>query len=167
MRHLRPSPRLLVAVTVVFGLADWASRVAGDSVVPGGPLDETAHLLTTLIVLWALGRRICDRFLVPALVASVAIDVDHVPGALGDDVLTRGTPRRSRRDVLLGVAIGLTIHFWRDMAESDTGVSLAWPVSDHRYVLSHTGYLLAMAVFVIVAAVRSRPPARRPACVES
>ena len=119
--------------------------------------------------------------------ASVAIDVDHVPGALGDDVLTRGTPRpythsvlsvlvvllaaalwRSRRDVLLGVAIGLTIHFWRDMAESDTGVSLAWPVSDiSGSVLSHTGYLLAMAVFVIVAAVRSRPPARRPACLES
>ena len=186
MRHLRPSPRLLVAVTVVFVLADWASRLAGDSVVPGGPLDETAHLLTTLIVLWALGRHICDRFLVPALVASVAIDVDHVPGALGDDVLTQGTPRpythsvlsvlvvllaaalwRSRRDVLLGVAIGLTIHFWRDMAESDTGVSLAWPVSDHRFVLSHTGYLLAMAVFVIVAAARSRPPAPRPACLES
>jgi inner membrane protein len=155
-------------------------------VVPGGPLDEVAHLLTTLIVLWALGSRVCDRFLLPALVASVAIDLDHVPRALGNDVLTHGTPRpythsaltvlvvllaaalwRTRRDVLLGIAIGLTIHFWRDMAESDAGVALAWPVSDHVFVLSHTGYLLAMAVFVIVAAARSRSPGRRPACLES
>ncbi|MGZ4178318.1 MAG: metal-dependent hydrolase [Solirubrobacteraceae bacterium] len=176
----------MAAAALILVLADWAYRLAGDSVVPGGPLDETAHLMTTLIVLWALGRRVCDRFLVPALLASVAIDADHVPGALGHDFLTHGTPRpythsllsivvvllaaalwRRRRDLLLGVALGLAIHFWRDMSESGAGVSLAWPVSDHSFMLSHTGYLVAMALFAAVAALSSRFPARRSACLGS
>lgn len=181
-----PSLRWVAAAALILLLADWAYRSVGDSVVPGGPLDELAHLMTTLIVLWALGRRACDRFLIPALVASVAIDADHVPAALGHHFLTRGTPRpythslltlavvllaaalwRSRRDVLLGVALGLTIHFWRDMSESGAGVSLAWPLSDHSFMLSHTGYLVAMAVFATVAVLSARFPARRSACLES
>jgi inner membrane protein len=185
---VRPSPSLrwLAAAALVLFLADWAYRQVGDSVIPGGPLDETAHLMTTLLVGWALGRRVRDRFLLPALVASVAIDADHVPGALGYDFLTRGTPRpythslltlaavlvvgvvwRSRRDLLLGAALGLAIHFWRDMSESGAGVSLAWPVSDHSFMLSHAGYLAAMAVFATVAVVSARFPARRSACLES
>ena len=154
--------------------------------VPGGPLDEVAHLMTTLIVVWALGRRVCERFLIPALVASVAIDADHIPGALGYDFFTQGIPRpythsllsivvvlvlaalwRSRRDLCLGVALGLAIHFWRDMSESGAGVSLAWPVSDHSFMLSHAGYLAAMAVFATIAALSARFPARRSACLES
>ena len=116
----------------------------------------------------------------------MAIDADHVPGALGYDFLTRGTPRpyshsllsivavlgaagiwRSRRDVLLGLALGLAIHFWRDMSESDAGVSLFWPVSNHSFMLSHAGYLTAMAVLATIAAVSVRSPARRSACLES
>jgi len=162
-------------------VADWAFRLAGDSFFPGGPLDEVAHLLTTLIVLWALGPRIWDRFAVPALVASVLIDLDHVPGQLGHEFLTRGTPRpythsllsiavvlvlaalwRSRRDVMLGVALGLAIHFWRDMSEADAGVALLWPFSDHSFMWSHAGYLLVMGLFAATAAVRSRRGAGPP-----
>jgi hypothetical protein len=180
VRALRLSPRSLLGATVALALADWAFRLAGDPVFPGGPLDETAHLLTTLIVLWALGRRACDRFLIPALVASVTIDLDHIPRELGTDFLTRGTSRpythsllsivivlvaaagwRSRREVLLGIAIGLAIHFWRDMSENGTGVALAWPVSRHEFVLSHTGYLIVMGVFVCLAALRCRSRVRR------
>jgi inner membrane protein len=180
VRILRLAPRSLLGATVALALVDWVYRLAGDSVVPGGPLDETAHLLTTLIVLWALGRRVCDRFLIPALVASVAIDLDHIPAELGTDFLTRGTSRpythsllsivivlvaaawwRSRREVLLGIAIGLAIHFWRDTSENGTGVALAWPVSTHEFVLSHTGYLIVMGVFVCMAAVSCRSQARR------
>jgi inner membrane protein len=169
------SPRAFVAAVVGLGLADWAFRLAGDSFFPGGPLDETAHLLTALIVLWALGRRACDRFLIPALVASVAIDLDHVPGQLGHYFLTRGTSRpythsllsvvvvlavsvlwRSRRDVMLGIAIGLAIHFWRDMAEGDAGVALLWPFSDHSFRLAHAVYLIVMALFAAGAATRCR-----------
>ena len=181
-RMPRPSPstRCVCAAVLALVLADYTYRLVGNSVLPGGPLDEVAHLMTTLIVVWALGRRISDRLLVPALVASVAIDADHVPGALGYDFLTRGTPRpythsllsiavvllaarlwRARRDMLLGVALGLAIHFWRDMSESDAGVSLAWPVSDHSFMLSHAGYLAAMALFAVLAALSSRSPAQR------
>jgi inner membrane protein len=162
---------------VALVLADWLYRLAGDSFFPGGPLDEIAHPLTTLIVLWALGPRICGRFLAPALVASVAVDLDHVPRELGHDFLTRGTQRpythsllsiavvlvvaalwRSRRDVMLGIAIGLAIHFWRDMSEADAGVALLWPFSDHSFTLSHTGYLIVMGLFAAAAAVRCRRP---------
>jgi inner membrane protein len=183
---LRLSARALAAAVVALVLSDWAYRQVGDSVFPGGPLDEIAHLLTTLIVLWALGPRVCERFVVPALVASVAIDLDHIPAELGQDFLTQGTPRpythsllsiavvlviaglwRSRRDVVLGIAIGLAIHFWRDMAEADAGVSLLWPASDHSFTLSNASYLIVMGLFATGAALRCRQHrfARRPASV--
>jgi inner membrane protein len=176
--RLRPSAHALAAAVLALVLADWAYRLAGDSFFPGGLLDEMAHLLTTLIVVWALGPRICDRFLVPALVASVAIDLDHVPGELGHDFLTRGTQRpythsllsivvvlalaalwRSRRGVVLGIAIGLAIHFWRDMSEADAGVALLWPFSDHSFTLPHASYLIVMGLFAAAAAVRCPRPA--------
>lgn len=178
MPRLRLSPRALAAAAATLVLADWAYHLAGDSFFPGGPLDEIAHLLTTLIVLWAVGPPICERFLVPALVASVVIDLDHVPGELGHDFLTRGTQRpythsllsivvvlavaalwRSRRDLVVGIAVGLAIHFWRDMSEADAGVALVWPVSDHSFTLSHASYLIAMGLFAAAAAVRCRRPA--------
>jgi membrane-bound metal-dependent hydrolase YbcI (DUF457 family) len=169
------SPFRLSLAAVGLLLADWGYRLIGDSFIPGGPLDETAHALTTLIVMWALGRRACERFLIPALVASVAIDLDHVPAQLGFDFLTRGTPRphthslltiavvllgasiwRSRRDVFLGMAIGLALHFWRDMAESNAGVSLLWPFSSHAFSTSHTGYLAVVGALALLDAFRCR-----------
>jgi inner membrane protein len=172
---LRLSARTLGAAVVGLVAADWAFRLAGDSVFPGGLLDEIAHVLTTLIVLWALGPWIWDRFALPALVASVAIDLDHVPGQLGDEFLTRGTSRpythslltiavvlvaaalwRSRRDVMLAIALGLAIHFSRDMSEADAGVALLWPFSDHSFTLWHAGYLIVMGLFAAAGAVRCR-----------
>src|SRR5689334_490840 len=74
---MRLSPmRLFVAAALLF-VADWGYRRVGASVVPGGLLDETAHLVTTVLVLWALGPTMCQRFMVPAMVASVVIDLDH------------------------------------------------------------------------------------------
>ena len=155
--------------------ADWGSSLAGATLAPGGPLDETAHVLTALLVLWSLGQRRCERFLVPALIASVAIDLDHVPGELGANWLTAGTPRpythsvltiaavlagavvwRRRRDVLLGVTLGLALHLWRDTSESGNGVSLFWPFSYRSVRLSHTGYLAVIGLVVAVNAYRVR-----------
>lgn len=140
---------------------------------PGGPLDETAHLLTTLLALWAIGPNPSRRFMASALVASVAIDLDHVPGELGADWLTAGTPRpythslltlaavlgaalawRRRRELLLGVALGLALHLWRDTSETGNGVSLLWPFSYSAVRLSHAGYLAVMGLVVAVAAYR-------------
>jgi hypothetical protein len=170
---LEPSWAGIALATPVLAAADWGKRLAGDSVIPGGPIDELAHLLTTLLIFWALGERTRRRFMVPALAASVAIDVDHVPDRLGIGWFTSGTPRpythslltivvvlgvamlwRPRRDLLLGVAIGLTIHFWRDMGEGGGGVALLWPFSDRAFHYPHGGYVAAMAIVLAITAAR-------------
>jgi membrane-bound metal-dependent hydrolase YbcI (DUF457 family) len=182
MRHARRSPAgALCLAAVAFVAADWGSRAVGGSLVPGGPLDEAAHLLTTLLVVWALGRHASDRLLVSALVASVAIDVDHIPGRLGADWLTAGTPRpythslttvavvvasalllRRHRVVLVGVAIGLASHLCRDVAESNAGVALLWPFSYRSFSVPHASYLALMAAVVGLAGYRARRvPVRR------
>jgi inner membrane protein len=167
------SPVALALTAVLLAGADWGTRLAGDTLIPGGPLDELAHLLTTLLFFWALGPRARERFLVPALIASVAIDLDHIPGRLGVGWLTAGTPRpythslltvavvlasalvvRRRRDLLLGIAIGLAIHLWRDMGEGESGVSLLWPTSDHSFQYPHGAYVAVMAVLVVIDAAR-------------
>ena len=167
------SPATLTLAAIVLAAADWGYSLAGDRFVPGGPLDETAHLMTTLLILWALGPRICKRFMVPALIASVAIDADHIPGQLGATWLIAGTPRpythslltiavvlaiaavwRRRRDLVLGIAIGLALHFFRDLAEGDAGVSLLWPVSYHSFQYPHGVYVAVMVVVVMIDAAR-------------
>lgn len=171
--NLPLSAMTLSIASLGLAAADWAYRRAGDSLWPGGPLDETAHLLTTLLVVWALGRRVGERFCVPALIASVAIDLDHVPGSLGANWITAGTPRpythsllailvillvallwQRRRDLLIGVALGIVIHFWRDLSESGSGVSLLWPFSYHSFSLPHAVYVAAMVAVVVAAGVR-------------
>jgi membrane-bound metal-dependent hydrolase YbcI (DUF457 family) len=171
--RLELAPGALGAAALGLAACDRGSQLAGDSFFPGGPLDELAHLSTTLLVIWALGRSGGTRFLVPALFASVLIDVDHVPGRLGFTWLTAGTPRpythslltiaalsvgallwRRRRDVLLGVALGIAIHFWRDLAEPGSGVALLWPFSYHSFSLPHAGYGIAMVAIVAVDAYR-------------
>ena len=166
--------RLCVAA-VALAAASWGSRRAGSSAVPGGPLDETAHLLTTLLIMWGLGPRACERFVAPALVASVAIDVDHIPDRLGAGWLTAGTPRpythslttiavvllaavgwRRQRDLMVGVAIGLALHFWRDLSESGSGVSLLWPCSYRAFSIPYGSYVIAMAAVVAFDAYRLR-----------
>lgn len=148
---------------------------------PGGPLDETAHVATTVLVLWALGPRVNPRIWVPAVIASVVIDADHIPGRLGASWLTAGTPRpythsvatvlavlvlsaagRRRRIVWLGVALGLSIHLFRDLAEPGSGVALLWPLSDHSFSLAHWLYLAAMASLAGVVVARVWTPAQAP-----
>ncbi len=182
MTKLRLTPRRLALAALVFGLADWGEARAGASFVPGGALDETAHLLTMLIVLWALPPRVRQRFGVPALAASVLIDLDHVPQYLGNRFLTEGTPRpyphslltlaivlllalawTRRRDLFLGIALGLVIHFWRDLSEAGSGVALLWPLTNRSFSLSQGSYLVVMAAVVAADAWRcgSRRTARR------
>jgi inner membrane protein len=175
------APRLVLA-TLGLALFDWGDELAGGSFLPGGPLDEIAHVLTTVLILWALGPRACQRFFLPAVIASVAIDLDHIPGELGAHWLTAGTPRpythsmltivlvlavapllRRHRDVVLGVALGLASHFFRDLAEPGSGVALLWPWSDHSFSLSHTVYLVIMANVVLTDALRLLA-ARRSRC---
>jgi inner membrane protein len=163
----------LVLAAGGLGLTDWAYRRVG-STVSGGALDETAHALTMLLVLWALGRRSYGPPMVPALVGSVAIDVDHIPRELGKCWLTAGTPRpythsllticvllivaglwRRRRMAIVAVALGVSVHFMRDLAESSAGVSLLWPWSNRPFTIPHSAYLAGVALLIAITAMRS------------
>lgn len=166
---------LLSIATVLFVIADGLDQQVS-SVWLAGPLDETAHALTALLFIWAAGG-VLDRIAVPILVASVAIDLDHLPGDFGARWLTAGDPRpyphcllaivmvlllawrvaRWRR-CLCGVAVGLAIHFWRDLAEPGTGVGLLWPASSASFSLPHPLYLTVMALVVLSASRASNEP---------
>lgn len=138
--------------------------------MPGGPLDEGAHLATGALILLALGRPLTDRFGRALLAASVLIDLDHIPGQLGVDWITSGTPRpythslltlgllaglaigwRRRRPEVLGALVGVAGHLYRDLAESGSGVSLLWSWSNHRFSLPHGAYLASMLMLAAVA----------------
>ena len=106
----------------------------------------------------------------PALIGSVAIDVDHIPQYLGYYFLTAGTPRpythslltiavllsiafalviRRHRLLFLGLALGVALHFFRDLAEGNgNGVALLWPFTDHAFSYPHSTYLALMACVV-------------------
>lgn len=174
------SPLAVLACGAVFLLADWADQRAGGSFFPGGLLDEPAHFLTALLLLQLLPARRRRRVALPALVASVAIDLDHVPQYLGYQFLTVGTPRpythslatlvallvlalaiRRHRTLFIGLALGLVLHFFRDLAEGNGGggVALFWPLSDHAYNYPHPTNAAVMAC--VTVAVLGRGIVRR------
>lgn len=177
-RLAHPRPRLVLTGAVAFLVDQTLYQLAGSPVGLQGPLDETAHLLTTLMLFWAIRRPAFDRLLLPALIASVAIDVDHVPGRLGYDWLTAGTSRpythslativvvlivasmsRTRRELFLGVAIGVGSHLWRDLAEpSGSGIAAVWPFANTTCTIPSAVYLCGMAGLGLVALFRSRQP---------
>lgn len=171
---------------MLLAAADVACQLSGGSLAVQGSLDELAHLLTMLFVLWAVGCRLDRPFAKAALLISVAIDLDHIPQYLGWYGLTQGTPRpyshslltilivllvaswcssRSLRaggarwprgsQICFGLAIGLGVHFCRDMAEPGSGVSLLWPVSYHSFSYPHWTYVVVMVLIGAVCVVRS------------
>src|SRR5215469_618688 len=75
-------PLLLAAVALAF---DAVYRRIRFRIWTTGPVDEVAHLSTAALGLLVLARFIDAprRFYVAALIASVAIDVDHIPLYLG------------------------------------------------------------------------------------
>ena len=133
-----------------------------------GALDEPAHLATTGLLLLGFfactGRRVPFGLAAVALIASVAIDIDHIPQFLGWHGLTEGTPRpythslmtlafvlvavavtrRSTRTLTLGIAIGIASHLFRDLA-TGPGVPLLWPASTATVRLSYLVYVAIMA----------------------
>ena len=73
------TPLQVLGCAAILYSADWGFQQSGGSFFPGGPLDETAHLLTALLLLQALPPRWRAKIAVPALIGSVAIDLDHIP----------------------------------------------------------------------------------------
>lgn len=150
-------PVLLAAVALVFGAAE--QRVQFD-LWGTGLLDEISHLATAALGLLVLSRLVDAprRFYVAALIASVAIDLDHIPeylGWLGDPaqrpvthslatvalVTAAAAASRRHRAVLAGAATGLMLHFARDIAEGPPGVRMLWPLQETAWTASYWWFL--------------------------
>ena len=66
------TPLQVLTCAALLYLADWAFQRSGSSFFPGGPLDETAHFLTALLLIQAIPAKHRLKIVVPALIASVA-----------------------------------------------------------------------------------------------
>lgn len=158
-------PVLLAGVALAFDAAD---RRVPFSILASGALDEVAHLVTGALGLLALSCLIDvpRRFYAAGLVASVAIDLDHIPLYLGVGnpyqrpvthslatvavVLAAAAASRRHRAVLAGVAAGLLIHFARDIAEGPPGVRMLWPLRDTAWTASARWFWVMIIVFTAV-----------------
>jgi inner membrane protein len=143
-----------------------------------GLLDEPAHLATAWLALAALTPRLPRRVWLAALVASVAVDVDHVPLYLTDGAfsVSGGRPPTHslflvaalaapalllRAHWLLGAAAGVLLHLVRDVA-TGPGVPLLWPASEVTVRVPYAPYAVVLLVLAVTAAARARPaPIRR------
>ncbi len=156
-------PLLLAAAALAF---DAAERRIPFGVWTTGPVDEVAHLCTAALGLLVLARFIDAprRFYVAALIASVAIDVDHIPlylGLLGNQAqrpvthslstvavfVAAAASSRRHRAVLAGISTGLVLHFARDIAEGYPGVRVFWPLQDTSWIVSYWWFLGMIVVF--------------------
>ena len=162
-------PLLLAAVALAFDAVD---RRIPFGVWTTGPVDEVAHLATAALGLLVLARFIDAprRFYVAALIASVAIDADHIPlylGLLGNQAqrpvthslstvavfVAAAAASRRYRPVLAGVATGLVLHFARDIAEGYPGVRVFWPLQDTSWMVSYRWFLGMIVVFTAARVV--------------
>ena len=161
-------PVLLAGVALAFDAAD---RRVDYSILATGALDEPAHLATGALGLLALSCFIDAprRFYVAGLIASVAIDLDHIPMYLGLGnqyqrpvthslatvlvVVVAAAASRRHRAVLVGAAAGLLIHFARDIAEGPPGVRMLWPLSNTAWTASFAWFLGMIIAFAVVRLV--------------
>ena len=163
------SPLLLAAVALA---VDAADRRIPFGVWTTGPIDEIVHASTAALGLLVLARLIDAprRFYVAALIASVAIDVDHIPlylGLLGNQAqrpvthslsvvavfIAAAAASRRHRAVLAGVSTGLVLHFARDLAEGYPGVRVFWPLQHTSWMISYQWFLGMIIVFTIARLV--------------
>lgn len=173
-------PVLLAAVALGFGAAE--QRVSFD-LWSTGLLDEISHLATAALGLLVLAclLDLPRRFYAAALIASVAIDLDHIPdylGLLGDEAqrpfthslatvaVCAGAAAASRRHraVLAGAAAGLMLHFARDIVEGSPGVRMLWPLQQTAWTASYWWFVTMIAAFTGLWLVLARAgvPGERP-----
>jgi len=125
-------------------------------------------------------HRRAARFYAAALIASVAIDVDHIPlylGLLGNQAqrpvthslatvavfVAAAAVSRRHRAVLAGAATGLVLHFARDIGEGYPGVRVFWPLQDASWMVSYRWFLGMIVVLTAarLALMRVRVPCTR------
>src|SRR4051794_36082449 len=173
LRRVRAVPLVLVASVFALDRIDCAR----DWPVPVvGLLDEPAHLATAWLALATVPAAATSRRVwLPALVAVCAIDLDHVPlylsgGRFAVDggrppthclataailLLLRGAAG-PRAQWALGGALGIVLHFVRDLA-TGPGVALLWPASAAEIRVPYGMYATALGGLALSLAVgRSR-----------
>jgi LexA-binding, inner membrane-associated putative hydrolase len=134
---------------------DAADRRLHDGLLVTGLLDDPAHLAAAALGLLVVARFVeaPRRFYVAALIASVAIDLDHIPlylgfGAQNQRPVTHSlatvvvcavaaVASRRHRAVLAGTVAGLLLHFARDIAEGPPGVRMLWPLQQTAWIAGY------------------------------
>jgi membrane-bound metal-dependent hydrolase YbcI (DUF457 family) len=174
----------LVAAVLTLDLL-WALIEGSTGSIAYGIIDEPAHLATCAIALAVVvvltGVRLPPRFLGAALVSSVAIDLDHLPGYLGTHLLTGSMPRpythslllvavlvaagalskrKDRRQIWLGIAFGVAAHLLRDLA-TGPGVAFLWPLVVAPIKIPYVLYAGALLAAMIACLPRRSPAAAR------
>ena len=158
-------PVLFAGIALIF---DAAERRVSFDILATGLLDEPAHLATAALGLLVLECfvDIPRRFYVAALVASVAIDLDHIPlylGLLGNQdqrpvthslatvivCVVAAVASRGHRAVLAGASTGLVLHFARDIAEGPPGVRMLWPLQQTAWSASYWWFLGVIIAFTV------------------
>ncbi len=160
-----------VAAFVTILVLDAVASSRQWPVVLQGLLDEPAHLLTAWLLLTALMPSRWRRLTPWALIGSMAIDIDHIPmylwgvGTAGDGrpvthslafvlvLVAVGVLVPRLRIAASGLGVGLLLHLVRDLA-TGPGVPLLWPVHDSSLLVPHAGYLAALGLATVAAALR-------------
>jgi inner membrane protein len=159
----------------------WGLTGVSDGSLAYGLADDPAHLVTAALALvWlrsVIRTPLSAPFVLAALGASVAIEVDHIPGYLGSHLLTGSLPRpythsmllvfapvaiglASRRraisELSLGIGCGVAAHLLRDLA-TGPGAPLFWPISGATERVPYAVFagVLASGALSVAAAGRS------------
>jgi inner membrane protein len=152
----------IVAVAAVCGL-DAVIAVRHWPIPALGLLDEAGHLLTAIVLLAAATSPRIRRITPWALLGAVAIDLDHIPlYTFAPHFVVGGRPPTHSlitvlallvaalvlkvvRIPLLGIAIGVCLHFVRDVA-TGPGLPLFWPFSRITVTAPYGMYVSLVAV---------------------
>lgn len=178
-RAVSISSRAVIGCLGVIGCADFIlRRWKAPPLAVVAALDEPAHVCTGVLALSALGETFELPVVVAVVAGSVAIDLDHVPGMLGSDMLVVPGPTRTRpvahsltslavlgaaslllrgtpRQPMLVTAAAMALHYFRDITEpSRAGMPVLWPVSDRVYSLGYFCYVAALLTLAAVALSR-------------
>jgi inner membrane protein len=175
MQRLRAFAALPLALLGVVWLMD-SLPVKGSGVLLTGIVDEPAHLATALLCLLAAGGPQLfvqhRRFAVIAAACAVLIDLDHLTLYAGVPhvSLPGGRPyshslatpvillvaavawRRARRD-LLAAALGVLLHFVRDIA-TGPGLPIWWPLQHQEQLLPYDVYFVVIACLAGISVLR-------------
>ncbi|HEY5785616.1 MAG TPA: metal-dependent hydrolase [Microlunatus sp.] len=167
-----------IAVALVMALDQTASSLATQAIPVEAALDEPAHLLTAVLVLAALPPGATRGRWPAALVACVAIDLDHIPLYLFGEVFSAdgrppthslmtvlvaaaaGAIFAGLRRPLLGVALGFGLHLVRDLA-TGPGVALLWPIWGEAVLVPYRWYQGTLVVLAALATVTLARSGRR------